>query len=114
MISDGVRALPTATLATNAEPTDRAVWPQRLAAAAIDLGSLADIAVTHMHMNHVGGLLVDGAMEQLRPDVWIQVCATEAQFWESLDFWNTTMPSPVPPVLSSAARRFAKEVRSPS
>jgi hypothetical protein len=35
-------------------------FPQRLASAGIALESVTDIIITHMHMDHVGGLLVDG------------------------------------------------------
>jgi glyoxylase-like metal-dependent hydrolase (beta-lactamase superfamily II) len=55
----------------------------RLEAAGIDLASVTDVVITHMHMDHVGGLLVDGVKDQLRPDLRIHVAAVEVKFWES-------------------------------
>jgi glyoxylase-like metal-dependent hydrolase (beta-lactamase superfamily II) len=86
-------------------------FPQRLASAGIELESVTDVIVTHMHMDHVGGLLVDGVKERLRPDVRIHVSATEVAFWTSPDFSNTVMPKPVPGVLRSTATSFYNEYR---
>lgn len=157
VISDGVLPLPTATMATNADPADLARWlqymfmppdafdwplnvmvarsgdqtilidaglggqfpgfpragqlPQRLKDAGIALESVTDVIITHMHMDHVGGLLVDGVKERLRPDVRIHVSATEVAFWTSPDFSHTVMPKPVPAVLRSTATSFYNEYR---
>jgi glyoxylase-like metal-dependent hydrolase (beta-lactamase superfamily II) len=81
-------------------------FPQRLAAAGIDLSFVTDIVITHMHMDHVGGLLVDGVKQRLRPDVRIHVAAEEVAFWAVPDFSHTVMPKPVPPVLRETATRF--------
>jgi len=85
--------------------------PQRLRAAGIELASVTDLVITHMHMDHVGGLLVDGIREQFRPDLRIHVAASEVAFWKAPDFTHTDMPEAVPPVLRSAATRFLNEYR---
>lgn len=87
-------------------------FPKRLEAAGIDLASVTDVVITHMHMDHVGGLLVDKVKNRLRPDVRIHVSATEVEFWEVPDFELTSMPSPVPDVLRSTANQFINEYRS--
>ncbi|AGH50714.1 MULTISPECIES: MBL fold metallo-hydrolase [Sphingomonadales] len=84
-------------------------FPRRLAAAGIDLASITDVVITHMHMDHIGGLLVDEVKNRLRPDVRIHVSATEVDFWGSPDFALTAMPTPVPDVLRSTAQQFMKE-----
>lgn len=86
-------------------------FPQRLEAAGIKLEAVTDVVITHMHMDHVGGLLVDGMKKRLRPDVRIHVSATEVDFWTSPDFSHTVMPTPVPPVLRETARSFYEEYR---
>lgn len=83
----------------------------RLEAAGVELGAVTDVVLTHLHMDHVGGLLVDGVKAQLRPDVRIHVAAAEAAFWEAPDFSRTVMPSPIPDVLRATAQRFLSEYR---
>ncbi len=79
---------------------------RRLEAAGIDLGSVTDVVLTHMHMDHVGGLIVDGVKDRLRPDLRIHVAAAEVKFWEAPDFSRTDMPQGFPDALRSAAKRF--------
>ncbi len=84
----------------------------RLEAAGVDLASITDVVLTHLHMDHIGGLLSDGLKRRLRGDVPIHVSRNEAEFWGAPDFSHTNMPSPVPPVLRAAARRLLDEYRS--
>lgn len=84
---------------------------KRLAAVGLDLGSVTDVVLTHMHMDHVGGLLVEGVKDRLRRDLRIHVAAAEVKFWEAPDFTRVAMPPGFPDALRSAANRFATEYR---
>ncbi|PRH28804.1 MBL fold metallo-hydrolase [Burkholderia gladioli] len=80
----------------------------RLESAGIDLAAITDIVITHMHMDHVGGLNVAGVKARLRPDVRIHVSAREVAFWQDPDFSKTVMPETVPPALRKAAATFVE------
>ena len=85
----------------------------RLEAAGIDLASLTDVVLTHMHMDHIGGLLGDGVKGRLRPDLRIHVSAAEAEFWAAgADLSRASMPPGIPDALRSVAKRFLDEYRS--
>ncbi len=87
-------------------------WAQRLEAAGIDPTSVTDVVLTHMHMDHCGGLLADGVKERLHPDLPIHVAAAEAEFWESPDFSRVSMPPGFPEALRRTGKRFLKEYHS--
>src|SRR5918998_874174 len=82
---------------------------QRLEAAGIDLASVTDVVLTHLHMDHCGGLLADGVKDRLRPDLRVHVAAAEAEFWESPDFSRVSMPPGFPDALRRTGKRFLNE-----
>lgn len=90
-------------------PAGLLAW--RLAAAGIDPASVTDVVLTHLHVDHVGGLLDDGLDGQLRPNVPIHVAAAEVEFWASPDFSRNTFGG-FPDVIRSAATRFLDKCRS--
>jgi glyoxylase-like metal-dependent hydrolase (beta-lactamase superfamily II) len=85
----------------------------RLKDAGIDPASVTDVVLTHMHMDHCGGLLADGVKERLRPDLQVHLAAAEAEFWEAPDFSRVSMPPGFPDALRRTGKRFLKEYHSP-
>src|SRR5262249_55748758 len=83
----------------------------RLDAAGIDPASVTDVVLTHLHVDHVGGLLADGLRRRMRPGVPIHLAAAEAQFWASPDFSHNTFGG-FPNVLRSAEERVVDLYRS--
>lgn len=80
----------------------------RLEAAGVGLGSVTDVVLTHMHFDHVGGLLVRGVKDRLPSGVRVHLSAAEAAFWDAPDFSRTAMP----PDLADLARGASKEFLS--
>jgi glyoxylase-like metal-dependent hydrolase (beta-lactamase superfamily II) len=84
----------------------------RLEAAGVGLASVTDVVLTHMHFDHVGGLLVDGVKDRLRSDLRIHVAAAEVKFWGAPDFSRTGMPPELADVARRASKQFLKEYHS--
>ena len=78
----------------------------RLVAAGLEPSSVTDVVLTHLHMDHIGGLLVDGLRNKLRPDLRVHTATAEAEFWAAPDFTRTVMPAAIPPVLRQTAAQF--------
>lgn len=85
---------------------------QRLEAAGIPLESITDVVVTHMHMDHIGGLTIDGTHERMRSDLRVHVSAAEVEFWKNPDFSRTVMPEGFPDALRGSAKRFMAQYGS--
>jgi glyoxylase-like metal-dependent hydrolase (beta-lactamase superfamily II) len=85
---------------------------RRLGASGINLGEITDVVITHLHMDHIGGLLVDGVKEQLHPELRIHVAAAEVDFWKAPDFARTNMPPGFPDALRATATHFLAEYGS--
>ena len=85
---------------------------KRMEAVGIDLGSVTDIVLTHMHMDHVGGLIVDGEREQRAPDRRTRRGARKVKYRDPHGFSRTAMPPGFPDALRAAAKRFTKDYGS--
>lgn len=85
---------------------------RRLGASGINLNEITDVVITHLHMDHIGGLLVDGVKEQLHPELRIHVAAAEVDFWKAPDFSRTNMPPGFPDALRATATHFLAEYGS--
>jgi glyoxylase-like metal-dependent hydrolase (beta-lactamase superfamily II) len=67
--------------------------------------------LTHLHFDHVGGLLVDGVKEHLRSDLRVHVSAAEVELWRSPDFTRTAIPQEFSEVIRRASAAFLETYR---
>lgn len=88
----------------------------RLEAAGVDFDSVTDVVLTHMHFDHVGGLLVNGVKERLGDGIRVYLSTAEADFWKDPDFSRTAMPPDLADLARSASKDFlsiyAKNIRT--
>ena len=87
---------------------------QRLEAAGVDLPSVTDVVLTHMHMDHIGGLLTDGVRERLRPDLQIHVAAAEVEFWEVARLLARQHAARISGCAAGDGQSFFERVRQPA
>ena len=84
---------------------------QRLEAAGIDLASVTDVVLTHLHMDHCGGLLVDGVRDRLRPDLDLPG-GRRGQVLGVARLLPRLHAAGVPDALRRTGKRFLKEYQS--
>lgn len=77
---------------------------KRLEAAGVDLASVTDVVLTHLHMDHVGGLLTEGLKDRLRP-----TCGSTWRPQKPISGRRPT--SPTPPCRSRYRTCFARSPR---
>ena len=83
----------------------------RLEGAGIDPASITDVIATHIHFDHIGGLLDERLRSRMRPDLRIHVSGTDVEFFESPDFSHNTFGG-VQDIIRSSARKFLDAYRS--
>src|SRR5262249_8311239 len=85
---------------------------QRLEAAGIDLASVTDVVLTHLHMAAFGGLFAEGVRARLRKHLRVHRAPAETKFWEAPDFSRVSMPPGFPDALRRTAKNFLKEYQN--
>ncbi|WP_409290085.1 MBL fold metallo-hydrolase [Pseudomonas sp. KCJK8927] len=85
---------------------------KQLAASGIVLESITDIVLTHLHVEQIGGLLIDGVRSRLSADVNVHLSMTEFDFWANRDFSRFEHPLASPDLLGCAALDFLKAYAS--
>ncbi|WP_394848784.1 MBL fold metallo-hydrolase [Pendulispora brunnea] len=83
----------------------------RLEGAGIDPASVTDVVATHIHMDHIGGLIDQRLRSRLRPDLRVHVSGTDVEFFAAPDFSHNTFGG-IQDVIRSSARKFLDAYRS--
>ncbi|MHA6202961.1 MBL fold metallo-hydrolase [Dyella soli] len=84
---------------------------RRLEGAGIDPGEVTDVVATHIHMDHIGGLLDQRLRSRMRSDLRIHVSHTDVEYFESPDFSQNTFGG-IQDIIRSSARKFLDAYRS--
>lgn len=83
----------------------------RLKAAGVDIGSVTDVIATHLHMDHIGGLLDERVRSKMRPDLRIHASATDIEFFKSPDFSQNTFGG-LQDIIRSSSHKFLDAFQS--
>jgi len=83
----------------------------RLKAAGVDIGSVTDVIATHLHMDHIGGLVDERLRSQMRPDLRIHASATDIEFFKSPDFSQNTFGG-LQDIIRSSSQKFLDAYQS--
>ena len=83
----------------------------RLEGAGIDPASITDVVATHVHFDHIGGLLDERLRSRMRPDLRIHVSGTDLDFFAAPDFSHNTFGG-VQDIIRGSARKFLDAYRS--
>lgn len=73
--------------------------PADLAQSGIDANSVTDIVITHMHIDHIGGLVLGG--QPVFPNATIHVSAADWDFWMKPGLANS-VPDGLKPMVNAA------------
>lgn len=77
----------------------------RLKGAGIDPASVTDVIATHIHMDHIGGLLDERLRSEMSSDLRIHVSHTDIEFFESPDFSHNTFNG-IQDIIRTSSRKF--------
>ncbi|GJG98201.1 MBL fold metallo-hydrolase [Cupriavidus pauculus] len=77
----------------------------RLKCAGIDPRTVTDFIATHIHMDHIGGLLDARLRSLMRPDLRVHVSHTDVEFFQAPDFSHNTFNG-IQDIIRTSARNF--------
>ncbi|KVM07755.1 MBL fold metallo-hydrolase [Burkholderia ubonensis] len=83
----------------------------RLEGACIEPESITDVIATHIHFDHIGGLIDERLRSRMRPDLRVHVSGTDVEFFKSPDFSHNTFGG-VQDIIRSSATKFLDAYKS--